>query len=172
MEGDSDSITSEKMLEQPWAVQVEGKRIAIIKGEKGRGLMADIFRQRGALVEAIAMYRREPVSYEQVDWEPKLTTITEAPESSAIIFTSGEILKNFCEMIQNSVVQQQLPQLRCLVPSLRVALEAKEQGFEHILLVGDKYSSGRSGVFNRFTFDARSMGETKYKSFGRRALIT
>ncbi|MCG3881915.1 polysaccharide deacetylase family protein [Psychrobacter sp. Ps3] len=50
--------------------------------------------------------------------------------------------------------------------------QAKEQGFDHILLVGDKYSPSRSEVFNRFTFDVSSMDEAKYKSFGRRALIT
>lgn len=50
--------------------------------------------------------------------------------------------------------------------------QAKEQGFDHILLVGDKYSTSRSEVLNRFTFDASSMDEAKYKSFGRRALIT
>lgn len=49
--------------------------------------------------------------------------------------------------------------------------QAKTQGFDNILLVGDKYSTSRSGVFNRFTFDAHTMDEAKYKSFGRRALI-
>ena len=50
--------------------------------------------------------------------------------------------------------------------------QGKGQGFEHILLVGDKYSTGSNGVFNRFTFDAYNMDEAKYKAFGRRALIT
>lgn len=48
---------------------------------------------------------------------------------------------------------------------------AKEYGFRNVLLVGDKYSDGTSGVFNRFTFDVSSMEEAKYKSFGRRALL-
>jgi len=50
--------------------------------------------------------------------------------------------------------------------------QAKGEGVDHILLVGDKYSTSKSGVFNRFTFDAHTMDEAKYKSFGRRALIT
>lgn len=49
---------------------------------------------------------------------------------------------------------------------------AKEYGFQNVLLVGDKYSDATSGVFNRFTFDVSSMAEAKYKSFGRRALLT
>ena len=48
---------------------------------------------------------------------------------------------------------------------------AKEYGFQNVLLVGDKYSDATSGVFNRFTFDVKSMAEAKYKSFGRRALL-
>lgn len=50
-------------------------------------------------------------------------------------------------------------------------LLAKKNGFKNILLVGEKYSNGSDGVFNRFTFDARDIHEAKYKSFGRKALI-
>ena len=48
---------------------------------------------------------------------------------------------------------------------------ARRYGFQNILLVGDRYSDATSGVFNRFTFDVKSMAEAKYKSFGRRALL-
>ena len=48
---------------------------------------------------------------------------------------------------------------------------AKKNGFQNVLLVGDKYSNTTSGIFNRFTFDVSSMNEAKYKSFGRRALL-
>ncbi|PSW62352.1 hypothetical protein C0W54_05805 [Photobacterium kishitanii] len=44
---------------------------------------------------------------------------------------------------------------------------ALESDFNHILLVGDDFSKNNNKIHNRFTFDANSYFEAKYKSLGR-----
>ncbi|SMY38159.1 MULTISPECIES: polysaccharide deacetylase family protein [Photobacterium] len=44
---------------------------------------------------------------------------------------------------------------------------ALESDFNHILLVGDDFSKNNNKIHNRFTFDAISYFEAKYKSLGR-----
>ena len=43
----------------------------------------------------------------------------------------------------------------------------KDFDFKHILLVGDKFSSVSNTIHNRFTFDALTLSEAKYKALGR-----
>src|SRR5688500_19671787 len=49
---------SEALLATPALGDVAGKRIAILRGDGGRALLADTFAERGAQVEYVTCYRR------------------------------------------------------------------------------------------------------------------
>lgn len=131
---EKESLTSEEMLETSWAMRVEGKRVLLVKGEMGRGLLVDRLRAGGALVEPVTLYRREPVSYNENERNAALESLKTDPESTIILFASGETLKNFCKLAKDGLAESLLPALRCMVPSMRVALEARELGFERIVI--------------------------------------
>ncbi len=128
-----ESMTSEQLLKQPWSGQLANRRIALVRGERGRELLANVLRQRGALVEAISIYRREAVSYEPAELEARIPIVDDL-EQSAVVFASGEAMENFCSVVDGSGIKPLLSKLRCLVPSMRVALEARERGFEKIVV--------------------------------------
>jgi len=139
--GQKDALTSEEMLSTRWALEVQGKRILLVNGEKGRGLLAETLRQNGAAVEVVTLYRRVGVEYSGAELDASLAPLATNIDSSVILFASGDTMKNFCALIRGSNNETLLPKLRCLVPSLRVALEAREQGFERIVVSegpGDK----------------------------------
>lgn len=53
-------FTSEALLEHESLADVQGKHILIVRGEAGRPLLGDTLRQRGAVVDYLAVYRRSP----------------------------------------------------------------------------------------------------------------
>lgn len=133
--GQKESLTSEEMLDTSWALEVGGKRILLVNGEKGRGVLAERLRQSGAAVEVVTLYRRERVEYSAAECSERLRQIELDVESSAAVFASGNTMTNFCELVNDGFVEESMLQnLRCLVPSLRVAIEAKERGFKKIVV--------------------------------------
>jgi len=133
--GQKGSLTSEEMLDTSWALDVGGKRILLVNGEKGRGLLAERLRQSGAAVEVVTLYRRERVTYSAEECSERLQFLMQNVESSAAVFASGNTMTNFYDLVNEGHIEKSLLQnLRCLVPSLRVALEAKENGFKKIVV--------------------------------------
>lgn len=51
---------SEGLLALDALHDVDGKQVVIVKGEGGRGLLAEALKERGALVVSYVCYRREP----------------------------------------------------------------------------------------------------------------
>lgn len=82
---------SEALLALPEMQQVNGKHIAIFRGEGGRELLADTLRQRGAQVEYAECYRR---AKPDADVAPLLQEHVDA-----VVVTSREGLQNLHEML-------------------------------------------------------------------------
>ncbi|MEZ5672996.1 MAG: uroporphyrinogen-III synthase [Thiotrichaceae bacterium] len=85
---------SESLLTLPAFQRVVANKIMIVKGEGGRELLGEILRQRGAIVDTLAVYRRtQPI--QDVTW------LAAAGKIDAIIVTSNESLSNLFKILSD-----------------------------------------------------------------------
>lgn len=120
---------SESLLELPVLEDVEGKRIAIFRGEGGRALLADALTARGATVEYAECYRR---SRPMVDAEP-LVAAWARGEIDGVVATSSEGLRNLHEML-GAQGRAQLTRTTLFVPHARIESTARELGIASVVL--------------------------------------
>jgi len=120
---------SEGLLALPALQQVAGKRILILRGEGGRELLAKTLRQRGATVDYVELYRREPPTPDvaEQDWLKKTDIIT---------ITSSEALQNLVALTPDNDKPQLLAK-PLLVVSERTASLAKELGFRQPAMLSE-----------------------------------
>lgn len=85
---------SEGLLTLPELNHVAGRRILIIRGEGGRGLLGDTLTQRGAAVSYAEVYRR---AIPQTDPRPLLARWKE--DVQVVITTSSDVLKNLATLL-------------------------------------------------------------------------
>jgi uroporphyrinogen-III synthase len=119
----ADNWNSEALLASPVLLGVQGKKIAIIRGETGREVLADVLSQRGAHVDNMIAYRRV---ISKVDVQPYKNLIT-AHEIDIIICTSNEILQNLTSLLG----VQPVP---LMVISERMLSFARKLGFKYLYL--------------------------------------
>ncbi len=100
---------------------VAGQRIAIIKGEGGRPLLADTLRARGAIVTELIAYRRVL---------PDVTFPSQ--QIDAIIATSLTGIENLLQLMDPA-----LRTVPLVVISPRLVEAARALGFKHILLAAN-----------------------------------
>lgn len=110
--------TSEGLLALPAFQQVEGQKIAIIKGEGGRELLAQTLTKRGASVTNLCVYQRQVPSSMQIPYK----------NLDVLVVGSAEGLKNLSK--DNPSI---LP-IPVVVPSERVKHYASQLHFKKILL--------------------------------------
>lgn len=92
---------SEGLLALPELADVRGRRIVIFRGEGGRELLADVLRERGALVEAIPCYRRvKPKQSPQ-----PLIDLQQNGHLDGIVLTSSEGVRNLAELLGGHAAQ-------------------------------------------------------------------
>lgn len=123
---------SEALLAEPGLVQVRTKNVLIMRGAGGRDTLAQILTERGAHVEYAELYQRRCPVYSTAEilhslYQPSLTSI---------LITSGEALANFVK-VAGSQRQFSLDSrlgLTLIVPSKRIADQARKIGFRHIIV--------------------------------------
>jgi uroporphyrinogen-III synthase len=112
--------SSESLLALPRFRQTSGEKIAIVRGQGGRELLATTLEKRGAKVDYIESYARLC---------PKVTTEwLLAQEPNWIITTSGEGLGNLYAMTPTTL-RSQLLRCRLIVVGHRMAQLAQSLGF-------------------------------------------
>ncbi len=121
-----DHWNSEALLASPVLLDVQGKKIAIIRGETGREELADELSRRGAHVDNMIAYRRV---ISKIDVQPYKKLI-DAHQIDIIICTSNEILQNLTSLL----AVQSVP---LLVISERMLCFAKKLGFTNLYLANN-----------------------------------
>ena len=118
---------SEGLLALDVLHDVQGKQVVIIKGEGGRGLLAEALKERGALVVSYVCYRREAASVDagQFCWQ--------LCEREHLVFqaSSGELLEQLTQLLGRGG-QPNLLDSPVVVPSDRVAEIAEGLGWTDI----------------------------------------
>jgi uroporphyrinogen-III synthase len=122
---------SEALLELPElaAARVAGRRIAILRGDGGRELLADTLRQRGAVVDCITCYQR---SGPAADGAALLAAWREG-RLNALTVSSSEALRYLLDML-NAEGRACLQQTPVFVPHARIAANARALGLNKIIL--------------------------------------
>ncbi len=99
---------SEGLLALEELSEPEGQKVLIVRGKGGRELLAGELKARGAEVEYLEIYEREPIRHE---WDQLLD-----PEiTHVVVLTSGEIAEQFTQQADDL-----LRQCIAIVPSTRV----------------------------------------------------
>jgi len=116
--------SSEGLLDLPVFYAVQNKKIAIIKGEGGRGLLEKVFTERGAKILSIMAYQRvlpSGLNISQVTWE----------KIDVIIAASFENLKNLQILLGDSKWKG-ITSVHFIVVSNRIKTLAETLGLETI----------------------------------------
>jgi len=127
---------SESLLMQPALKDVAGKQIRIVRGGKGRELLADTLQQRGASVSYLSVYERIRPAI-----NPELLTKVEAAWRDngidAVTVMSVETLENLVSSLPEHCAQR-LTHARLVTPAARVIKEVLDRypGSKPILASG------------------------------------
>ncbi|MCH7816796.1 MAG: uroporphyrinogen-III synthase [Proteobacteria bacterium] len=120
-------VTSEDLLKLPVLNDVHEQRIGIVRGEGGRELLAETLRARGAVVEYLEVYRRTPIRYDATEFYQ----LIKADAVNVLSVTSTESLDRLIVVLGDN--KEELTLLPLLVPSARVALQARQSGFSKVI---------------------------------------
>jgi len=120
---------SEALLELPQLHEVEGRSIAIFRGQEGRALLGDTLEARGARIEYAACYSR-------VKARPDVTPLMQSwsrGKLDAFVVTSSESLRYLHELLPEEG-RAYLVTTPLFVPHPRIASTARELGLQSIFL--------------------------------------
>lgn len=136
-----DGITSEHLLVLPGLQEVQGKRVALFRGQGGREVLAHTLRERGAMVDYIEIYQRRVPHYVRADVLQQMQSM----DINVAVLTSQQIVEAFIDLLDvqqarqgggDAVLLTLLQTLRLIVPSQRVADVAVSAGFAHVMDAG------------------------------------
>lgn len=125
---------SEHLLELAELQSVAGQKIMILRGNGGRELIHQTLSERGALVTYKEVYQRTDLPFDAnhayQQWQQA--------QVDTLIITSSHQLAFFMSQLDSSVINSSISswacQLKLLVPSERIANDAKTMGFVHIVV--------------------------------------
>ncbi|MEX0709374.1 MAG: uroporphyrinogen-III synthase [Woeseia sp.] len=118
-------FASEDLLAEPALANVGGKRIRIIRGKGGRELLAATLERRGAAVDYLDVYRREPHCFSR-DELAKLARRWQAGEVRFVTAMSVASLDNLLRLLPAACLEN-LAAAQLVTPSTRVIQTALER---------------------------------------------
>jgi len=123
-----DGQDSEALLALPQLQEVAGKRVVIVRGVGGRGLLAETLRKRGAQVDFMECYRRlRP----QADAAPLLAR-WQAGGIDAVTVASAETLHNLAALLGEAGVSL-LARTPLFAPHEKIAEAARRFGIAPVI---------------------------------------
>lgn len=114
---------SEHLLAEPELQSVDGAVVRIIRGNAGRELVANTLRQRGAMVEYLAVYERRVPAVSAED-AAVIDNAWRAGEVHAVTAMSVETLRNLVSILP-SYSRDRLAETLVVTPAERVIIEAQ-----------------------------------------------
>lgn len=123
---------SEALLDTAALKSVNGQQVVIFRGDGGRELLGDTLRARGAVVEYAACYRRGKPALDAAALERD----AHAGRIGAVVFTSSEGVRNFCEALSESGDSgiEWLRKTPVVVPHPRIADAASQWGLRQVVV--------------------------------------
>ncbi len=118
---------SEALLGLAELSNVAGMRIAIFRGIGGRELLANTLEERGAEVHYVELYTRSPVAHEKT----AVARLLADQAVNTVTVHSGESLTHLAQLLNDGKIEFYTMPL--IVPSNRVAEQAKELGFRQVM---------------------------------------
>ena len=120
---------SEALLALPELGAVDGKKIAIFRGDGGRELLAETLRARGAEVDCVTCYRRSGPA----DGVAPLLAAWRAGKLDALTVSSSEGLRYLLDLL-DAEGRRYLQETPVFVPHARIAENARALGLSNIIL--------------------------------------
>ncbi|MEZ5460285.1 uroporphyrinogen-III synthase [Dokdonella sp.] len=118
---------SEGLLAEPVLANISGQRIALIEAPGGRDLLAPALRERGALVESIAVYQRKPPNLS----ERYLNALRNAERPWITLLSSAQALTNLLAALPAELAMRWRREA-VVVSSQRLAEQTREHGFSDV----------------------------------------
>jgi uroporphyrinogen-III synthase len=136
----ADGYDSEHLLRETVLQTVQGQNVRIIRGNRGRELLATMLRERGAEVEYLSVYERRLPDYDETTLQA-LADRLDNGDVDAIIVMSVESLTNLLRLLPDSGTET-LVQVPLVTPSKRVLKEAHDRipGLRAVLAEGPRAS--------------------------------
>lgn len=116
---------SEHLLGEPELHDISGKVVRIIRGTRGRELLAETLRARGAIVDYLSVYERQLPDYTTSELD-NLEQQWRAGEVNVVTIMSVESLQNLVRLLPEWCASQ-LVDTPLVTPATRVIKEAREQ---------------------------------------------
>lgn len=114
-------FTTEALVALPDLQELTGQRCLIVKGAGGRRALQETLAARGAVVDCVDVYRREPIDEVQGDhWQ-----LFRSAKQPIAMFTSGDSLRYFRAALKK-VDETWFDQVPKIVGSERIAAVAEE----------------------------------------------
>jgi uroporphyrinogen-III synthase len=126
---------SEHLLLHPLLHQMDGRRVLIVTGAHGRGLLSEELGRRGARVIIAEVYRRERAHHEAPQLEALAARLA-AGEIQVVTATSAEIAASLLDAATPGL-RLAFDRVHWLVPGSRVAAAVRERGLGAPLLQAD-----------------------------------
>ncbi len=126
---------SEHLLMHPLLRQVAGKRVLIVTGAHGRGLLGEELCRRGARVTVAEVYMRERAHHDPRQLEALAARLA-AGEIQVVTATSAEIAASLLDAATPEL-RRAFDRVHWLVPGSRVAAAVRERGLGAPLLQAD-----------------------------------
>ena len=124
--------------------QVNGQHILIVRGIGGREVLAEQLRRRGALVDYADCYYRTIVDRPSGE----LGQLMIGTGIQAVIVHSGESLDYFVKLVGDQY-RSQVQCLPLLVPSERIAQQARQYGFNAVITADNASSEAMVAVLEQ-----------------------
>ena len=115
---------SERLLEEPQLAEVTGKTVRIVRGSKGRELLATCLKRRGARVDYISVYERRPTAH-SADRLSELDAAWNEGTINSVIVMSVDSLNRLVAALPDPILDR-LRKTPLVTPSNRVIQTANE----------------------------------------------